>query len=315
MTDLSPFRNRLQKNFRHWSKWAKRRGISCYRIYDRDIPEFPLAIDWYEGAALVQAYSPPWERDPEQVEAMEDAIAESIRETLAIPPERLHFKTRQRQKGLSQYEKTGEQGNTFVVHEAGLKFRVNLDDYLDTGLFLDHRQTRQMVREKAAGRRFLNLFAYTGSFTVYAASGGASESTTVDLSNTYQQWSQENFRLNELDLKRHRLVAADVFRYLEQATRNGERFDLIVMDPPSFSNSKKMRETLDIQRDHPQLVRQCLKLLSTDGELIFSNNFRRFRLDDRLQEESHIEEISHKSVPEDFRRHRPHRCWSIRRHG
>jgi 23S rRNA (cytosine1962-C5)-methyltransferase len=305
--DCTPFINRLRKNQKHWSKWAKRRGIGCYRLYDRDIPEFPFAIDWYEGQVHAQAFARKGQQELEPAD--EQAMAQALCEALAIVPGQLAFKTRQRQRGLSQYEKTGNRGRPFVVHEGGLAFEVDLHSYLDTGLFLDHRQTREMVRERAAGRRFLNLFAYTGSFTVYAAAGDAAATTTVDLSNTYLTWGQRNLDLNNLSADRHRFLRADVFAYLEQALRNKARFDLIMLDPPSFSNSKKMQEVLDIQRDHPRLVGDCLQLLSEGGELIFSTNRRRFQLSPELAELPGCREITQQTLPEDFRRHPAHRCW------
>jgi 23S rRNA (cytosine1962-C5)-methyltransferase len=309
--DLSPFANRLRKNQRHWNKWARRRAVSCYRIYDRDIPEFPLAIDWYEGRVHAQEFARPAadEPDPQQ----EQALAELLCEVLTIKPEDLAFKTRQRQRGPAQYEKTGRHSRPFVVHEAGLAFEVDLHGYLDTGLFLDHRLTRLLVREQAAGKQVLNLFAYTGSFTVYAAAGGAANTTSVDLSNTYLAWGRRNLQLNDLDGPHHRFVRSDVFRYLEQAQRQRERFDLIILDPPSFSNSKKMLEILDLQRDHPRLIQACLALLNPDGKLLFSTNRRRFRLDPTLEESGLWEEITRQTLPEDFRRHPAHRCWRYRK--
>ncbi len=312
MSSLTPFGNRLQKNFRHWRKWARRRDITCYRVYDRDIPEFPLAIDWYDGRVHVQTFASPG-ADPTQLEkAQQQILAQLIAEILEVPSDLLSFKLRRQQKGLAQYQRRGSQTDGFVVLEAGLHFLVNLEDYLDTGLFLDHRQTRGMVRDKSQGRRCLNLFSYTGSFSVYAAAGGAETTLSVDLSGTYQRWSQQNFQLNNMQPGRHRLENIDVFRYLEQAGRRGEQFELIVLDPPSFSNSKKMRSILDLQRDHPTLIRSCLQLLTRGGELIFSTNLRRFTLDPWLSGEASIKEISQQTVPADFRRHRPHRCWLIK---
>ena len=308
MTDFTPFLNRLKKNARHLHKWARRQGISCYRLYDRDIPEFPLAVDWYEGRVHLQEFV----KQDRSYSDQTDELATLIGQTLEIPAEQIVFKTRERQKGFAQYEKTGRQADDFVVHEGGLKFLVNLQRYLDTGLFLDHRQTRTIVREMAAEKRFLNLFAYTGSFTVYAAHGGAKSSVTVDLSNTYQQWSKRNFELNGMEPEHHRLVRADVFRYLEKAKAKKERFDLIVMDPPSFSNSKMMRAILDIQRDHTHLIRGCLDILNPRGDLIFSNNLKSFRLDPEIAQWATVEDISHKTQPEDFKRNKPHHCWWIR---
>jgi 23S rRNA (cytosine1962-C5)-methyltransferase len=309
--DLTAFANRLRKNQRHWNKWARRRGISCYRLYDRDIPEVPLAIDWYEGRVHAQQFA---RADSSAAGLQQDRAIEGILcEVLDIGPEALAFKIRQRQRGLAQYEKRGGRGRPIVVHEAGLAFEVDLHTYLDTGLFLDHRITRQRLREQAADRRVLNLFAYTGSFTVYAASGDAATTTSVDLSNTYLDWGRRNLRLNDLDAARHRFVRMDVLRYLAQAHRQGERFDLIILDPPSFSNSKKMQENLDVQRDHARLIQDCQNLLATDGELLFSTNRRRFRLDPRLGDSGLCEEITRQTLPEDFQRHPAHRCWRCRK--
>jgi len=313
MTDLTPFANRIGKNFRHWHKWARRRGVSCFRVYDRDIPEFPFALDWYEGRVHLQEFSVPG-REEVGAEYGEE-IRVVVAAALGIAQEEVILKSRQRQRGLAQYEKLGSHEEEMVVHEGGLRFLVNLTDYLDTGLFLDHRQTRQMVRERSQGRRFLNLFAYTGSFTVYAAAGGARETVTVDLSNTYQEWTLRNLELNGFEMRRHRLERADVFRYLDGARWRRERFDLIVLDPPSFSNSKRMHGVLDVQRDHPRLIEGCLELLNPNGELVFSNNLRRFRLDDVVAQRALVEEITRDTVPEDFRRHRPHQCWVIRAKG
>jgi len=308
---LDAFANRLRKNYRHWSKWARRREISCYRLYDRDLPEVPLAIDWYEGEVHAQVFA---RKGLEPLDdAQERAIGTAIREVLEIPAEALAFKTRQRQRGLAQYEKTGERGRPRVVHEGGLRFEVDLHSYLDTGLFLDHRETRDLIRQRAKGRRMLNLFAYTGSFSVYAAAGGALATTSVDLSNTYQAWTRRNLDLNGFTADAHQLERADVFDYLARATRERRQFGLIVLDPPSFSNSKKMLEILDVQRDHRRLIEACLELLTLGGELYFSTNRRRFRLDPELEAMPDCEEITHQTLPEDFKRHPAHRCWIFRR--
>jgi 23S rRNA (cytosine1962-C5)-methyltransferase len=313
MTDITIFSNRLQKNFRHWAKWAKRRGISCYRIYDRDVPEFPVALDLYEQRAHLQEFDTGWQIGEEEHARWVESVRTAASEVLELPLSAIVFKQRRRQRGLAQYEKTGARGDDFIVHEGGHRFIVNLEEYLDTGLFLDHRNTRHMVQEKAAGKRFLNLFAYTGSFTVYAAAGGAMRSTTVDLSNTYQDWARRNFELNGMDPERHELVRADVFGFLADEVKRGERYGLIVMDPPSFSNSKKMSGVLDVQRDHAQLINQCLKLLPEDGELFFSSNLRSFQLDEAALATRLAKEISGQTVPEDFRNKKIHRCWLISR--
>jgi len=315
--DLTPFSNRLQKNLKHWGKWARRRGITCYRLYDRDIPEFPFAIDRYENHLHVQEFLP--QQHSAEEPSWQPMVTPLLTELCAIPAQQIHFKTRQRQRGSQQYQRQSENENEnesnheLIVEEGGLRFLINLHSYLDSGLFLDHRTTRQMVRQRASGKRFLNLFAYTGSFTVYAAAGGAKSSVTVDLSNTYQQWSRRNLELNGLASDRHQRQRADVFRYLSDARQAGERFDLIVIDPPSFSNSKKMTQTLDIQRDHRRLLEAALQLLTPGGEIFFSTNRKGFRLDPELVAEHPSHEITHQTVPEDFQRHRPHRCWKIER--
>ncbi len=313
MSDPVPFRNRLAKNLRHWSRWARRQDIECFRIYDRDLPEFPVAIDIYAGRPHVQAYETRWDADEQTHDAWVDMVRNTVGELFGTPPGELAFKVRRRQKGTAQYEVTGRPPAPFVVQEGGLRFEVDLHRYLDTGLFLDHRRTRAMVRDQAKDRRLLNLFAYTGSFTVYAAAGDAASSLSLDLSNTYQDWTRRNLGLNGLDLPQHRLERCDVMDWLEDSPRLGERFDLIVLDPPSFSHSKAMQTTLDVQRDHPWMINRALGLLSPEGTLYFSNNRRGFKLYEDELTPCHVEEITKQTVPEDFRRHRPHRCWVIRR--
>jgi 23S rRNA (cytosine1962-C5)-methyltransferase len=308
--DYGPLLNRLRKNARHWGKWARRRGIECYRLYDRDIPEFPLAVDRYGGRVHAQSFARPWESVAEAPED-DEAVRAVVASALDVDLRHVVLKTRARQRGTAQYAASDAADERFVVHEGGLRFEVCLDRYLDTGLFLDHRETRGLVRERAAGRSVLNLFAYTGSFSVYAAAGDALASLTVDMSRTYQDWTRRNFLLNGVDPERHRLLCADVLTFLDDAMARGARFDLIVLDPPSFSNSKRMQETFDVQRDHPRLLLRCLQLLAPDGELYFSNNRRGFRLDAALEQEARFEEITARTVPEDFARHRPHRCWRI----
>jgi 23S rRNA (cytosine1962-C5)-methyltransferase len=308
MSDPAALANRLRKNARHLAKWARREGLEAYRLYDRDIPEFPYAIDRYGDWLHVQLF--------EGKRPLSDAdIAEhlaAIGETLAVPAAQLVLKLRRRQRGSSQYEKLDQQGPSLVVGERGLQFEVNLHRYLDTGLFLDHRDTRRMVGGQAAGRSMLNLFAYTGSFTVYAAAGGARHTVTVDMSKTYQAWTWRNLALNGFDdPRRHELVASDVLAFLTRAAAAGRRFDLIVLDPPSFSNSKRMSGSFDVQRDHPALLRATLELLAPGGQLYFSNNRQGFKLEPSLTEQWHFEEITARTVPEDFKRRQPHRCWRV----
>ena len=330
---ISAFANRLRKNLAHWRKWARRRGTSCFRIYDRDVPQFPFVIDWFETLAplaethlLVQEIDTGWKTSDEEYSAWLAAACDAICEVCALPAAQLHRKRRERQRGTSQYEKfDAAAAEAFVVEEAGHRFEVNFDTYLDTGLFLDHRPLRALVAETIARRagagagtdtRFLNLFAYTGSFTVYAARAGASHSTTVDLSNTYQAWTARNFAQNGIDARRHTLVRADVLAWLVGAVATRQRYDVIVLDPPSFSNSKKMQEVLDVQRDHVRLVSQCHELLTGGGELFFSTNLRSFEIDSQLTRQLALCEITHQSVPEDFRRPNrpgPHRAWHSER--
>lgn len=312
MVDVSAFANRLAKNYKHYAKWARRNELDAWRVYDRDVPQFPLIIDVYGQRIHLQEYDTGWQIEESEYVAWIAAVQQAISDITGVPLWNIALKTRRRQKGESQYEKTGRDGEDFVVAEQGQRFWVNLDAYLDTGLFLDHRNTRKRVRDEAAGKRFLNLFAYTGSFTVYAANGGALSSETVDLSNTYQAWSRRNFELNGLDLDKHQLIRDDVFQYLEDAAFAGKQFDLIVMDPPSFSNSKKMMDELDVQRDQVKLVDGAMRLLAPDGVLYFSNNLRSFTLDDRLIADYAVQDISAQSVPEDFRNKKIHQCWRIR---
>jgi 23S rRNA (cytosine1962-C5)-methyltransferase len=331
--DTTPFTNRLRKNLAHWRKWARRRGITCFRIYGRDVPQFPFAIDWFDTVSPraethlhVQEIDTGWQMSDADYTAWLTAVCDGICEVCGVPAAQLHLKRRERQRGTSQYEKLdGEKTEVFVVEEAGLQFEVNFDAYLDTGLFLDHRPMRAMVAESiaartkpGAGRRFLNLFAYTGSFTVHAARAGSERSTTVDLSNTYQAWTARNFALNGIDARQHHLVSADALAWLDSAVAARERFDVIVLDPPSFSNSKKMVGVLDVQRDHVRLVSQCHALLADGGELFFSTNLRSFKIDAQLVQQCALREITHQSVPEDFRRPShagPHRAWQTERRG
>ena len=312
MNNINDFINRLGKNLKHQLKWAKRQNLVAWRIYDRDIPQFPFAIDVYGEHIHLQEYDTGWLMQPEDYQQWLDEVCEAVRFVVGFPKENIHLKQRIRQKGTAQYEKTGTNGNDFIVHENERAFWVNLDKYLDTGLFLAHRNTRQKIGSIAAGKRFLNLFSYTGSFTVYAATGGAIYSETVDLSNTYLDWAKRNFQLNHMDLNVHQIVRADVFQYLVDAVKQNKQFDLIVLDPPSFSNSKKMLDILDIQRDQAKLIDGAMRLLAQDGILYFSNNLRSFTLDDAIKVRYAVKDISKQSVPDDFRNKKIHQCWEIR---
>jgi 23S rRNA (guanine2445-N2)-methyltransferase / 23S rRNA (guanine2069-N7)-methyltransferase len=315
------FANRLTKNLRHLGKWARRTGVTCWRAYDADLPDYAVAIDLYAEAAggelwaHVAEYAPPASIDPERAQARLADIVAVVPEALAVEPERVVLKQRRRQRGTAQYERQAETGCYLTVEEGGLRFLVNLTDYLDTGLFLDHRLTRGLVRDLAADRRFLNLFAYTGSASVYAAAGGASSTTTVDMSAVYLDWAKRNMRENGFaEGARHRFIRADVLRWLaEEAGRAAGAYGLIFLDPPTFSNSKRMGEaTFDVQRDHVGLLRQATELLAPGGEIVFSTNSRRFKLDEEALAGLAVRDVTRETIPEDFARNpRIHKCYRI----
>ncbi|KAA5541874.1 bifunctional 23S rRNA (guanine(2069)-N(7))-methyltransferase RlmK/23S rRNA (guanine(2445)-N(2))-methyltransferase RlmL [Roseiconus nitratireducens] len=308
------FARRLSKRAKHLRRWPTRRGITCFRLYERDIPEIPLVVDRYEDHLHITEYERPHERDPAQHANWLDLMARTAAETLEVAPNHVHFKRRFRQRDHGQHEKVDQTGNRMLVNEGGLKFWVNLDDYVDTGLFLDHRITRSMVREAAQGTWFLNLFAYTGTFTAYATDGGARKTTSVDLSNTYLSWAKENLRVNGfLDEKRqdgHQFVASDVAEFIDQHPA-GERYDLVVFDPPTYSRSKKTEQDWNVQTDALPLLAKLLPLVRKGGVIFFSTNFRRFKFDADALEVTECHEISRQTVPEDFRNRRIHRCWRI----
>ncbi len=305
------FSNRLKKRKKHLWKWARRNEITCFRVYQRDIPEIPFTVDIYDGRLHIAEYDRPNDRSPEEHAAWSDAMVRAAADALTVPMEKVFVKFRQVQLRDRRYQKLDDEGHAFPVKEGGLEFLVNLSDYIDTGLFLDHRITRDMVRSAAAARRVLNLYAYTGSFSVYAADGGATSTTSVDLSNTYCAWARDNLSRNGFIGPGHRIIASDVEKFLDAEIKNGGRYDLIVLDPPTFSNSKKMQGVLDIQRDHTALINRCLRILSGDGLLLFSTNFRRLKFENSALEGAAAEEITDKTTPEDFAGKVPHRCWII----
>lgn len=304
--------NRVRKRARHLRKWARREGVTCYRLYDRDIPEVPLAIDWYEGRLHVARYRRPGTEDETVADAATRHLAQAVAAALEVPAGQVYVKERRRQRGTEQYERVAAREQRFVVSEGGHRFWVNLSDYLDTGLFLDHRQTRAMVGAEAAGARFLNLFCYTGSFTIYAAGGGAASSVSVDLSNTYLDWARDNLALNDIDPGRHQLVRGDVLALLAGDELGGD-FDLAVLDPPTFSNSKKMTGVLDVRRDYPELIERTLARLRPGGVLYFSSNARNLRVDPALVP-GEVEDLTERTIPPDFEGRASHRCWRIVRH-
>jgi 23S rRNA (guanine2445-N2)-methyltransferase / 23S rRNA (guanine2069-N7)-methyltransferase len=308
--------NRLKKNLKALRKWQRDEQIDCLRLYDADLPEYALAVDIYAGEQRwveVQEYAAPATIDPKKARHRLREALGLIPEVLEVPGEQVYFKVRQPQKGPKQYERLDETGHFHEVAEGGHRFLVNFEDYLDTGLFLDHRDVRRLIGTLAAGKRFLNLFGYTGTATVYAARSGALSSTTVDMSNTYLDWAQSNLTLNGIDLEQHELVQADCLRWLDR-TAGRRQYDLIFLDPPSFSTSKRMYGTLDIQRDHVSLIHSTLRLLEPDGTLIFSNNLRRFRIDLDGLAGLEVTDISAETLPRDFARNpRIHHCWKIAR--
>ncbi|WP_270502021.1 bifunctional 23S rRNA (guanine(2069)-N(7))-methyltransferase RlmK/23S rRNA (guanine(2445)-N(2))-methyltransferase RlmL [Kluyvera ascorbata] len=305
------YANRLRKNLKKYEKWAKQEGIECYRLYDADLPEYNVAVDRYADWVVVQEYAPPKTVDANKArQRLFDIIAATIA-VLGIAPNKLVLKTRERQKGKNQYQKMNEKGDFMQVSEYNARLWVNLTDYLDTGLFLDHRIARRMLGEMSKGKDFLNLFSYTGSASVHAGLGGARSTTTVDMSRTYLEWAERNMRLNGLTGRAHRLMQADVLAWLRDTD---EQFDVIFIDPPTFSNSKRMEDAFDVQRDHLRLMKDLKRLLRKGGTIMFSNNKRGFRMDhDGLAELGlKAQDITQKTQSQDFARNRQiHNCWLI----
>lgn len=293
------FRNRLEKLYRHRSKLARRQGISCYRLYDRDLPEFPLIIEIYGSNIYVAEYRSKHHLDEAAYDEWITGSLQQVSDVLHADPSMIFCKMRERKVDRQgQYLKTGSQKQEFTVEEGGLKFIVNLSDYLDTGLFLDHRITRGMVREQASGKKLLNLFCYTGSFTVYAAAGGAAETLSIDLSNTYIDWAGRNLDLNGMDTATNKLLRGDVLQLLPGLP--DAYFDMVVLDPPTFSNSKMMKDFLDIQQDHVELINTCLDKTVAGGLVYFSTNLRSFHLESDLIHAAQITDITKATTPFDF---------------
>jgi len=304
------FKNRLEKVYRHLSKSAKRQNIGCYRIYDHDIPEFPFMIEVYEDKAYVAEYKRQHGLSEDEHQEWWDESKNIIALVTGVNEDRIYQKVRKRKENrLDQYQKSDEKGEEFVVTENGLKFIINLSDYLDTGLFLDHRLTRELVRKEVKDKRVLNLFCYTGSFSVYAVAGGANRVTSVDLSKTYLAWAERNVVLNFSNTGVHQTVHADVLRYLKEMPK--ESYDVIIMDPPTFSNSKRMEGMLDIQRDQLELINDCLAVLSPGGVLYFSTNYRKFNLDVNHLNSSEVKDITKATTPFDFAGKLKRQCFVI----
>ena len=308
---MQMFRNRLTKVYRHVAKIARRQGVSCYRIYDHDLPEFPFCIERYEDKLYLAEYQRRHGMTEEEHEQWLESCIPTISEVLETPDDQIYYRERRRKAGRQgQYEKLSSEEDFFIAREAGLSFRINLTDYLDTGLFLDHRITRGMVREEAAGRRVLNLFCYTGSFSVYAAAGGATLVDSVDLSKTYLNWAEANIALNvAVDAGKQRFIHADVKQWLDELP--AESYDLVVMDPPTFSNSKRMKDFLDIQRDHAELINKTLRAMRPGGILYFSTNYRRFQLETEKLAAASVKDITRATTPFDFQGKLFRYCYKI----
>ena len=311
--DSQPIKNRLQKNFKKLKTYLQKNEIEAYRIYNKDIPEYPYQIDIYGPDAVIyeQGKRLDDEESPLREQHQKD-IEGAIQEVFNIAPERQHFKIRQKQKGNEQYKALSGSNDYFTVNEGSFRFLVNLERYLDTGLFLDHRPLRQFLINNCKDKKVLNLFSYTCSLSVAAAKGGATVAS-IDMSRTYLDWGMENFELNGLDPKEHKFVQADVLKELPLMIEAGVKFDMILLDPPSFSNSKRMEDDLDIERDHPIIVRDCMKLLKEDGTLYFSTNKRKFQLHHIISSQYDCKEISQWTIPQDFHQSYIHQAYTIKK--
>ncbi|MBK6597215.1 MAG: bifunctional 23S rRNA (guanine(2069)-N(7))-methyltransferase RlmK/23S rRNA (guanine(2445)-N(2))-methyltransferase RlmL [Proteobacteria bacterium] len=314
------FANRIAKNQKSLASWLKRESVSCYRLYDADMPEYSFAIDRYAAAdgdrvwLYVQEYAAPASIDAESVVRRRNEALAALPGATGVPAERIHLRMRRKTSRGDQYQKLAEAKQFVLVAEGGLQFYVNFTDYLDTGIFLDHRLTRARLRSAAVRKRFLNLFAYTGTASVYAAAGRARSTTTVDMSATYLDWAQRNLTVNGLSGREHEFVQDDCIGWLKGAVAARAQFDLIFLDPPTFSNSKRMQDVLDVERDHADLVHRCMAILSPGGLLVFSCNAQRFKLDPTLEERYAVSDITRETIPKDFARNqRIHRCFEIRR--
>ncbi|MGY6624129.1 bifunctional 23S rRNA (guanine(2069)-N(7))-methyltransferase RlmK/23S rRNA (guanine(2445)-N(2))-methyltransferase RlmL [Acinetobacter johnsonii] len=307
------FANRLQKNMQTLKKWAVKENIHCLRLYDADLPDFNVAVDLYGERLHVQEYAPPKKIDPEKAKKRFNLALQAIRAVTGLGRDAIFIKTRARQEGKNQYTKQSTASKRFIVQEGKAKVLVNLTDYLDTGLFLDHRQIRLRIANEARGKHFLNLYSYTSTASLHAALGGAASTTSVDLSNTYLNWSKENFVLNGLTVdhadEQHQFFASDCFEWLKEGH---EQYELIFIDPPTFSNSKKFYGTFDVQRDHLSLLKRAMNRLTTDGTLYFSNNYRGFEMDEEILAFFDVEEITQETIGPDFKRNQKiHRAWKI----
>lgn len=306
----SVLKNRIRKNYRHIRKWAKRTETNCFRIYDKEIKEYPLAIDYYGGRYCVHYFSRKTDLDGPS-ENFVDEINTILKDLFEADSQNIYWRVRSKTKETRQYEKNGESKEFFSVTEYGLNFRVNLVDYIDTGLFLDHRETRKIVASVSSGKKVLNLFSYTCSFSVHAAAAGAAYTKSVDMSNTYTRWGADNFHLNNLSLHNNEIVRADCLKFLDDEIRSQEKYNIIIIDPPTISRSKKMERLFDIRTDYIELLLKALKLLAAGGIIFFSTNSRQFIFDESLFEGCSVRDISAKTLPIDFHDPKIHRCWKI----
>jgi len=301
------FKNRIRKNYKHIRKWAKRSETNCFRIYDRDIKEYPVSIDFYGGQFCIHYYFSHYQELGPPPE-LENKVIDTLTSLFSTSPDCLFWKNRIKRKKIEQYEKIDASDAYFIVYEYGLKFWVNLSDYLDTGLFLDHRETRQLIAKASQGKDLLNLFAYTSTFSVHATAAGATSTTNVDLSNTYIHWSQENFKLNNINLSNHSYVRADCLKFLEEESLT---YDLIIIDPPTISRSKKMEYFFDIQVEYFKLITKAQRLLRPNGLIFFSTNSRHFFFDQTLFPTGSVRDITKQTLPLDFHNQKIHKSWII----
>ena len=306
--------NRLARNEKALRRWARKEDIGALRLYDADIPEVPLAIERYgsgaDSALVIWLYERPYEKDEAEESAWLALMAAAAAEALEVSPDLVYLKTRKKMRGREQYEKNSGKSREMIVKEAGLSFKVNLSDHLDTGLFLDHRPARTALGRSARGKRVLNLFSYTGAFSVHAAAGGCALVVSVDLSTTYLEWARTNFDLNGLPPSVHQEIKADCVGFLESGAGGKEGWDFIVCDPPTFSNSAMARADFDVVRDWARLLDSCSKILAPGGAILFSTSARRLRFDPSILTLP-SRDISEASVPRDFRDRRIHRCWLL----
>ncbi len=306
---LKDFGKLLKQNHLTLRRYFTPLDTNCYRVYDKNISSLQITVDMYGSSIYILDYREGSDND----EPSADALIDTVFRMLYIKKEQIFYKNRKTRQGISQHKKLDDSGNLVEVKENGLRFLVNLHDYIDTGLFLDHRKTRELVRDSAMGKNVLNLFAYTGSFSVYAANGGAETIDTVDLSVNYNRWAEKNLNLNGFADKKYTFTASDTAVWLSNAQKSKKKYDIIIVDPPTFSNSRKMEGTFDIQRDYASLLKACLLILSMDGYIIFSTNFTKFHFDPGRFQNIHSKEITNITIDEDYsKKRKPHRCWIIK---